>query len=211
MHERFTSDEITTRKDMTASFIAHGLSERDLTAESLIQILAGADTTATAIRATLLYIITNRAVYAALQAEIDAGVRAGRISSPVVQESEAQQMPYLQAVIIEGLRVWPPVTGLFNKVAPPAGDEVEVDGKKMFIAGGTNVGYCAWGIHRNKEIFGEDAEMFRPGRWLIDDVEKLKRMQKTVDLVFGYGKYMCLGRGIAMLELNKVFFEVRIP
>jgi cytochrome P450 len=196
---------------MTASFIAHGLSEHDLTAESLLQILAGADTSATAIRATLLHIITHPSVYAALQAEIDAGVREGRISSPVIQDSEAQQMPYLQAVIREGLRIWPPVTGLLSKVAPAAGDEVEVDGKKMFIPGGTNVGYCAWGIHRSREVFGEDAEMFRPERWLINYGEKLARMQRTADLVFGYGKYMCLGKSVAMLELNKVFVEVSIP
>jgi hypothetical protein len=39
---------------MMASFTAHGLSETDLVAESLLQILAGADMTATAIRATSL-------------------------------------------------------------------------------------------------------------------------------------------------------------
>ncbi len=86
-----------------------------------------------------------------------------------------------------------------------------IDGEKMFIPGGTNVGYCAWGIHRNKEIFGVDADMFRPERWLTSGGVKLTRMQKTADLVFGYGKYMCLGKPVAMLELNKVFVEVRKP
>jgi cytochrome P450 len=193
---------------MTASFIAHGLSETDLVAESLLQILAGADTTATAIRATVLHIITHPFVYVALQAEIDQCVREGRISSQVIKESEAHLMPYLQAVIKEGLRIWPPATGQVGKVVPAQGDEVEVDGRKVFIPGGTTIGYCAWGIHRNKEVFGEDAEVFRPERWLIGDEERLKRMQKTLDLVFGYGKYQCLGKPVAMLELNKVFFEV---
>jgi cytochrome P450 len=193
---------------MTASFIAHGLSETDLVAESLLQILAGADTTATAIRATVLHIITHPSVYVALQAEIDQCVREGRISSQVIKESEAHSMPYLQAVIKEGLRIWPPATGQVGKVVPAQGDEVEVDGRKVFIPGGTTVGYCAWGIHRNKEVFGEDAEVFRPERWLIGDGERLKRMQKTLDLVFGYGKYQCLGKPVAMLELNKVFVEV---
>jgi cytochrome P450 len=193
---------------MTASFIAHGLSETDLVAESLLQILAGADTTATAIRATVLHIITHPSVYVALQAEIDQCVREGRISSQVIKESEAHSMPYLQAVIKEGLRIWPPATGQVGKVVPAQGDEVEVDGRKVFIPGGTTIGYCAWGIHRNKEVFGEDAEVFRPERWLIGDGERLKRMQKTLDLVFGYGKYQCLGKPVAMLELNKVFVEV---
>jgi cytochrome P450 len=193
---------------MMASFTAHGLNETDLVAESLLQILAGADTTATAIRATMLHIITHATVYKKLQSEIDQAVQNGRISSPVIQEAEAQELKYLQAVIREGLRVWPPVTGLLSKVVPEAGDGVEIDGKKMFIPGGTNIGWCVWGIAMNKDTFGEDAEMFRPERWLFNDTEKLNRMNKIVDLVFGYGKYQCLGRPVALLELSKVFVEV---
>ena len=193
---------------MMASFTAHGLNETDLVAESLLQILAGADTTATAIRATMLHIITHATVYKKLQSEIDQAVHNGRISSPVIQEAEASELKYLQAVIREGLRVWPPVTGLLSKVVPEAGDEVEIDGKKIFLPGGTNIGWCVWGIAMNKDIFGEDADMFRPERWLINDTEKLIKMNKTVDLVFGYGKYQCLGRPVALLELSKVFVEV---
>jgi cytochrome P450 len=33
-------------------------------------------------------------------------------------------------------------------------------------------------------------------------------MEKTVKLVFGYGKYQCLGQNIAWIELNKIFFEL---
>jgi cytochrome P450 len=207
VHERYETKAID-HQDMMASFITHGLSERDLISESILQILAGADTSATAIRATLLHIITHPSVYQSLQAEIDKGVQDGCISSHVIRETEAAEMPYLQAVIKEGLRIWPPVTGLLSKVVPEQGDEVEIDGKKLFIPGGTNVGYCAWSIHRNKEVFGDDAEMFRPERWLIEDGEKLARMHKTADLVWGYGKYQCLGRNVALLELNKVFVEV---
>jgi len=196
---------------MMASFIAHGLNETDLIAESLLQILAGADTTATAIRATMLHVMTHPIVYEKLQAEIDQAVKNGRISTPIIRETEAHELKYLQAVIREGLRVWPPVTGLLSKVVPESGDEVEIDGKNMFIPGGTKIGWCVWGITMNKEIFGEDADMFRPERWLIDDSERLTRMNKTVDLVFGYGKYQCLGRPVALMELNKVFVEVMKP
>jgi cytochrome P450 len=192
---------------MMASFTAHGLNETDLVAESLLQILAGADTSATAIRATMLHIMTHATVYKKLQSEIDQAVQNGRISSPVIQEAEAQELKYLQAVIREGLRVWPPVTGLLSKVVPEAGDQVEIDGKKIFLPGGTNIGWCVWGIAMSKDVF-EDADMFRPERWLVNDTEKLARMSKTVDLVFGYGKYQCLGRPVALLELSKVFVEV---
>lgn len=198
--------------DMLDSFIRHGLKEDELVSESLLQIVAGSDTSATAIRATMLFLMTHPATYRTLQNEIDAAIAAGKVSSPVVETFQAQKLPYLQAVIREGIRIWPPVTGLLSKVTPPEGDTVELDGKTIFLPGNTNIGYCAWGVHYSKEVFGEDAHVFRPERWLVEQSdEKLGRMQRTAELVWGYGKYQCLGKNVAMIELNKVFFEVVLP
>jgi cytochrome P450 len=158
-----------------------------------------------------LYIITNPRIYTTLQAEIDNAVKTeGKISNPVIKDTEWRHLLYLQAVIKEGLRIWPPVTGMMSKFSPPNGDELTIDGEKVLIPGGTNIGWASWGIHRNKAVFGEDAELYRPERWLdVANPEKLERMRKVVDLNFGYGKYYCLGRLIALSELHKVVFEVR--
>lgn len=195
---------------MLSSFISHGLTESDLVTESVMQILAGAETTATAIRATLLHIITNPRIYATLQAEIDKCTGSeGSISSPVIKDSEWRKISYLKAVVREGLRCWPPVTGLMSKLSPPEGDDFAIDGERVFIPGGTNIGWGSWGIQRNKKVFGEDANLFRPERWLHEkNIEKLDRMRKVVDLSFGYGKYHCLGRSVALSELHKVIFEL---
>jgi len=197
---------------MLSSFIAHGLTEPDLVAESVMQILAGGETPATALRASLLFVITNQRVYTTLQAEIDNALAInGMISRPVVKDKEWRQLAYLQAVVREGLRLCPPVTGLLSKVSPPDGDEFVVNGERVFIPGGTNVGWACWGMYRDKAVFGEDAEMYRPERWLEEaNHEKLERMRKVVDLNFGYGKYYCLGRQVALSEIHKGIFEVRI-
>jgi len=196
---------------MLSSFIVHGLTEQDLVAESVMQILAGGETTATGLRATFLHIITNPRIYATLRAEIDDVVNSkGKISGSIIKDTEWRHLVYLQAVIKEGLRIWPPVTGMMSKFSPPGGDEFEVDGEKVFIPGSSNIGWASWGIHRNQAVFGEDAELYRPERWLDKrNPEKLERMRKVVDLNFGYGKYYCLGRLIALSELHKVIFEVR--
>lgn len=70
-----------------------------------------------------------------LRAEIDAAAEKGRISSPI-QDVEARTLPYLQACIKEGLRLFPPVTGLMPKVVPPEGDTFN----GVFIPGGTEIG-----------------------------------------------------------------------
>lgn len=97
---------------MLSSFIARGLTEKDVMIESVLQILAGADTTATAIRSILLHTMTNPHSYRTLQKEVDTALKDGRVTGEgVIKDSEAKELVYLQAVIKEGLRIWPPVTG----------------------------------------------------------------------------------------------------
>jgi cytochrome P450 len=61
-------------------------------------------------------------------------------------------------------------------------------------------------------MFGEDADVFRPERWLLEEKNehsiKLAAMRRTTEVIFGYGKYQCLGKPIAWLEITKVLFEV---
>ena len=60
----------------------------------------------------------------------------------------------------------------------------------------------------NTRVYGEDAAVFRPERWLEATGEKLALMEECHHLVFGYGRFRCMGENIARLELNKIFFEL---
>lgn len=204
MAERF-KDQAKSRRDMLGSFIRHGLSQEEASSEALLQVLAGNDTSATTIRSVMLGLLTNPGAYSKLRAEIDSAITTGRISSPIT-DAEGREMPYLQAVIKEGLRILPPAGGLLSKTVPPGGDII--DGK--FIPGGTHIGSSSLGIHRSKKTFGPDAELFVPERWLDADAGRLAQMTSTVDLVFHYGKYQCLGKTVAFMEFNKIFVEVRM-
>lgn len=164
--------------------------------------MAGSDTTATAVQSTLLEIVSNPLVYGALRAEIDTAVAKGLVSLPI-QKNEAARLPYLSACVLEGLRRHPPVAQLRERTVPPEGDYIN----GFRIPGGTRIGFNTWGLQLDK-LFGEDPAIFRPERWLIEDVECLRSMHRTLDLVFGHGPTRCLGTPIAMTELNKIFFEV---
>jgi cytochrome P450 len=166
--------------------------------------MAGADSTATAMRSTFLHIITNPSVYHKLNSEITSAVKEGRISTPVIRDAEARALLYLQACIKEGLRIWPPLTGLMTKMAPPEGDHF----KGMFIPGNTEVAYSAWGVQRHTGTYGEDVDMFRPERWLEATGETLQKMERSQELIFGSGRYGCLGKSVAFVELNKVYVQV---
>jgi cytochrome P450 len=205
------------RSDMLASFVRHGLSKEEVFTEAMLQIMAGSDTTATALRSTMLYLITHPRVCSKLRTEIDGAVSSGAapISPGIASDDCLRTMPYLQAVVREGLRMHPPVTDVVPKKVPAGGDTFRLDGKTYHLPAGTNIGYNAWGVHHNKTIFGEDAKVFRPERWLLEEkdessVEQLAAMRRTTEMIFGYGKYQCLGKPVAWLEITKVIFEVSV-
>ena len=155
---------------------------------------------------TLLCLLNTPRALASLHDEIDAAIAEGRISTPI-RDAEALELPYLQAVIKEGLRMFPPSVGHNYKQVPPAGATV----CGYPLPGGTQVGVNVLKMMRDPGMFGQDAEVFRPERWLeasARDPDKHREMAATVELAFGHGKFRCLGRAIAAMELNKVFVEL---
>ena len=57
-------------------------------------------------------------------------------------------------------------------------------------------------------MYGEDADMYRPDRWVQASADQRKRMDRTVNLVFARGRFECLGKSVALMELNKLIFEL---
>ncbi|KAF7521735.1 hypothetical protein G7054_g12368 [Neopestalotiopsis clavispora] len=67
----------------------------------------------------------------------------------------------------------------------------------------TIVGMNAWVVHRDPEVFGPDADAWRPERWLEGDEARIKRMDAGL-LAFGAGHRVCLGKHISYLEVFKL-------
>ncbi|EGO52223.1 hypothetical protein NEUTE1DRAFT_114214 [Neurospora tetrasperma FGSC 2508] len=181
---------MTKGSDMLASWFRHGLDKEQLITESILQLLAGAETAATSMRCIMLYLVTNPRVYVKLQAEVDAAVKDGRAPPypSVVSNATQRQLPYLWACCKEGMRMHPPVTNSSQKKVPPEGDTVTVEGQTVYLPGGTNIGYCVWGLNRDQKIFGGDADCYRPERWLNEDPKKLAQMNLVHEMLFSYGK-----------------------
>ncbi|OJI96132.1 hypothetical protein ASPVEDRAFT_118953 [Aspergillus versicolor CBS 583.65] len=170
----------------------------DIVNHTSTNVLAGSDTTAIALRSIIHNLITNPVCYNRLRREIDELDQAGGLSDPV-KESEARQMPYLQAIIKEGMRLHPSVGMLMERHVPKGG--ATICGK--FIPEGYVVGMNPWVIGRDKGVYGEDADEFRPERWLDADPERLKEMERS-SLAFGAGSRVCIGKNISMMEMSKL-------
>lgn len=83
-------------------------------------IVAGADTTWIALNGIFYNLLKYPKVLGKLRSEIDENVARGKVSTPITYQ-EAQQLPYLQATIKEGQRLWPS-TGLpLWRIVPESG------------------------------------------------------------------------------------------
>jgi cytochrome P450 len=125
--------------------------------------------------------------------------------SRVITYNESLTLPYFMACVKEALRHNPAATGLLPRVVGPGGDYH----KGVYLPPGTEVALCAWNLHRrNTAVYGEDADIFRPERWTEATPEKSAVMNEEHHLVFGYGRFKCMGENIARIELNKILFEL---
>jgi cytochrome P450 len=116
-----------------------------------------------------------------LRQEIDLAASAGHCDDDLPRFSELTKLPYLTAVINEGLRLSPSVGGTFTRRVPAGGAEVLTDD---IVSPGTVVGVNNWVMGRNINLYGPDAETFKPERWL-DEANRKKL--KDYDFSFGHG------------------------
>jgi cytochrome P450 len=72
-----------------------------------------------------------------------------------------------------------------------------------YIPAGCTAASVPWIVARSQEIYGTDADRFRPERWLEVDDETRKQWNKW-DFTFGFGARRCLGRGFAEIILWRV-------
>ncbi|KAF8427288.1 putative cytochrome P450 monooxygenase [Tirmania nivea] len=175
----------------------HAMSVDQIKAETLIVLLAGSDTPASAFRACVLYTLTTPGVYEKLMDEINTAVDQNELSSPVVTFDEAKRLRYFSACLREAMRLSPSAPVLLPRLVPEGGTML----CGQYVPEGAEIAANPWVIHRSKELYGEDAEEYRPERWLESE-EKTKEMDKY-DFQFGYGDRSCLGKSIALMELYK--------
>ncbi|CVK91793.1 related to pisatin demethylase / cytochrome P450 monooxygenase [Fusarium proliferatum] len=168
----------------------------------LVNLLAGADTTAITIRAFFWYCLHDNRVYKKLEKEIlDAGLE------DVASFSSARALPYLEACVREAMRMHPGVCMILERYVPETGLKLP-DGS--FVPPGTSVGINPYVAGRNKGIYGQDADVYRPERWLQNEGEtetaykERMRVFNAADLTFGDGSRVCIGRHLAQLELYKI-------
>ncbi|KAI0378814.1 benzoate 4-monooxygenase cytochrome P450 [Hypomontagnella monticulosa] len=183
----------TDRKD----FLTRILQDRDpkvvsdmqIAAHSSDLLIAGSDTTATGLTGILYYLLQFPSTMAKLNAEI----RGTFDQYKQINHASTTPLQYLRGVILEGIRLYPPVSVALPRIVPQGGDTV--DG--YFLPAGVTVGTSHLAASLSPENF-RDPLSFKPERWIGSNTDDILESSQPWLL----GPRSCIGRNLAWLELR---------
>lgn len=198
--ERLDNPPPVERMDLLARIMegrdekGQAMDREELTAEALTQLIAGSDTTSNSSCALLYHITRTPGVLQKLQDELDASIPAS-VSVPTFEM--VRDLPYLNNILNETLR-YHSTSGIgLPRQVPPGSPGVTILGH--YFPAGSVLSVPTYTIHHSKEIWGPDADDFRPERW--DDVTT---RQKNAFIPFSHGPRACVGRNVAEMEMKLI-------
>lgn len=153
-------------------------------------LIAGHETTSGLLSFTIYYLLKNRDVLMRAYAEVDDVLGRNIDQPPTLQQ--IGRMPYIRAILLEALRLWPtaPAFGL-------APFEDEVLAGKYAIPKGTFTTVVIPSLHRDKSVWGDDPEAFNPDNF---SAEAEAARDPAAYKPFGNGQRACIGRQFAIQE-----------
>uniref|UniRef100_J3N431 Cytochrome P450 n=2 Tax=Oryza brachyantha TaxID=4533 RepID=J3N431_ORYBR len=175
--------------------------DRALTDDEMVNLCseflnAGTDTTSTALQWIMAELVKNPSIQSKLYAEIEATISN---NGDEVTDMDTHNMPYLKAVVLEGLRRHPPAHFV---LAHKAAEDMEVGG--YLIPKGATVNFMVAEMGRDEREWEKPME-FIPERFLPGgdgegvDVTGSKGIRM---MPFGAGRRICAGLGVALLHLE---------
>jgi cytochrome P450 len=185
-------DRLLAACDDDASGAGATLSAQEVHDNCVMLFAAGFDTASSALAWWLGLMATHPEVAQRVRSE----VAAARAESAGLDA--LARLPFLGATIKEAMRLYPPSTALFNRVALR---DVVIDGTP--VRKGTLAIVPVWHLHRDARSF-PDPERFLPERFLPD----APPLPRGAYLPFGAGPHFCLGQHFAMVEMALVAAHV---
>ncbi len=174
---------ILATSEPDASGAAQAMTRDELRDEILTLFLAGHETTSQALTWTWYLLSQHPEVEARVHGELDA-VLGGRAPT------SADALPYIDRVLSESMRLYPPVT----TVPRVAARDVELGG--YTVAAGSDVVLWIYHAHHDARWWPEP-ERFDPDRFLP---ERIAQAQRGAYTPFGAGQRQCIGKHFALME-----------
>ncbi|KAI1841320.1 hypothetical protein JX265_007920 [Neoarthrinium moseri] len=189
----------TDRSDLMSYILKHdgkdekGLSPAEIEMAAITFIIAGSETTATMISGTMYLLLCNLPILS----ELTSRIRSDFTSESDFTGVKLQQHEYLNAVLKEGLRLYPPAPDTLFRTT--GNDSAVIAGR--VVPPHTSLTVNLWAAHRSPANFHRPLE-FCPERWLKEAPVEFGDDDKGVFKPFSIGPRDCLGKNLAWAEMR---------
>ncbi|KAF9876101.1 trichothecene c-15 hydroxylase [Colletotrichum karsti] len=177
----------------------------ELASNASVLIIGGSETTATLLSAATFFLATHPETLEKLKDEL----RSTFTSEGQIDMISVQDLTYMQAVLRESMRLYPPVPSASPRTIAEGGDTILGE----YLPEGTTVDVWQWAIYHNPKHFSR-AEDFIPERWLGDD--RFVDDARTSLQPFSTGPRDCIGKNLAYAEMRLILarliwnFDIRL-
>ncbi|KAH9036024.1 cytochrome P450 [Lactarius deliciosus] len=192
------------------------LSEEELVAQMAVFLIAGTDTTSSALSRILQLLSLHPDVQDKLRKEL----KEAHEDNEELTHDQLVSLPFLEAVCRETLRLYAPVPGVMRTtrsdvVLPLSAPIRDVDGREVheiFVPKNTNVFAQIYNLNRDPSIWGADAAEWKPERWLAPLPQSVA--DANIQGVYGNtmtfigGARACIGFKFSQLEMKVVLSQI---
>ncbi|KAJ3980614.1 cytochrome P450 [Lentinula detonsa] len=204
---------LLVRSNMSKDIPEHQrMSDEDVIAQVPTFLVAGHETTSTAVTWALFALTQNKEIQRKLRDEL----LQVQTESPTMDTLNS--LPYLDAVVRETLRVHSPVTGTFRvamkddfiPLSVPYTDRKGEVHNEIQVHKGDSISIPVLAINRSKSLWGEDAREFKPERWMTPG--GIPSTASSIPGVWGNmmsflgGAHACIGYRFSLVEMKALIF-----
>ncbi|KAI9787993.1 MAG: hypothetical protein M1816_007297 [Peltula sp. TS41687] len=187
----------SSRKDFLTTLVekvkSGEVDKEEMTAHVSTLVIAGGETVFVFMAVVTYYVLQTPEAYDKLKKEI----RGAFANYSDINNAAVQRLPYLQAVISEGLRIIPPGSQGLPRISPG----MYVDG--VWVPKGVEMYTSAWSVTHDEQYFHEPFK-FKPERWIDPDCTDVKEASQP----FSLGPRGCIGRNFAWVEMNLILAKM---
>ncbi|TMW65598.1 hypothetical protein Poli38472_008240 [Pythium oligandrum] len=204
LHKHMESrDDAKEVKSIIELFLEYNASGEEIPAKDLVTFIQGfvgaaRDTTALTLGWFFYLLDKHPDVETKIREEIKKQLPdlVGR-SNAYLALDHTRHLVYLEAALKETLRLYPAAPFLIREAAC---DKVICG--DVLIRKGQSVGLSIYAMARNPDVWGPDAAVFKPERWIDPKTGEIIQVPTAQFFSFSTGPRSCLGMNLAMLELR---------
>lgn len=197
-----SKDSALSRQQLKELKFAKKLTSGEVVSQSFLFLLAGFETTSSA----LVFVTYLLATHPEVQDKLYSEIMGHFENEEQINYESVTKLSYLDLVLKESLRLYPNASAV---AARESSNACHIG--NTFIPGGLAVAADVWTVHYSKELWGDDADEFRPERF---SHEESRGRHHVAWMPFGLGPRNCIGMRFALFEekltLTRMLMRFRI-